>query len=377
MSGSAISHVVVVGGGITGSVHALALARRGVSVTLVEISPVWSGIGHGITIQGNALNAFREVGVLDDVLAIGAPFDQLRMLHADGSLIAEIDTPRTGGADLPATLGALRRDLQAVLCQAVYAAGVTVRLGTTVTGFLEREDGIDVSLADGSELRADLLVGADGIRSSVRRMLGIDVAPSPVGMGIWRVVAPRPAGLDCAEVYYGGLKYKAGYSPISADRCYAYVLEGNLDRRYVGERAAGGELRERAAGYGGHWATIRDGLADDTVVNYQWIESILVTEPWYRGRVVVIGDAVHACPPLIAQGAAMCAEDAVVLAEMLVGGSNLPDTLAAFMARRMPRVGMVLANSMQLATWEMFPQTPGADPGRVVGHTLSALQAPP
>ncbi len=385
MSGSGASHVLVVGGGITGSVLALALARRGVVVTLVESAPVWSGIGHGITIQGNALRALRAVGVLDDVLAVGAPFDTLRLRHADGSLLAEITTPRTGGEDLPATLGALRRDLQAVLCQAVYGAGVDVRLGVRVAELTDRGDHVGAVLTDGTEFVADLVVGADGIRSQTRRMLGIQTLPTPVGMGIWRVVAPRPDEMDCAEVFYGGPKYKAGYSPIGADRCYAYLLEGNLDPSYLGERPAGGQLRERSAGYEGHWATIRDWLEDDTVVNYQWIETVLVPDPWYRGRVVLVGDAVHACPPLIAQGAAMCAEDAVVLAEMLTDGvdqpgriaSDVPAVLAAFMARRMPRVSMVLANSMQLADWEMHPGTPGADPGGITARTLDALRAPP
>jgi 2-polyprenyl-6-methoxyphenol hydroxylase-like FAD-dependent oxidoreductase len=110
-----VSSVLIVGGGITGSVLALALARRGVGVELVEISPEWHGVGHGITVQGNLLAALRNVGVLDEVLARGVPFNQLRMRNADGSLIAEVPTPHTGGEDLPATLGALRSDLQEVL----------------------------------------------------------------------------------------------------------------------------------------------------------------------------------------------------------------------------------------------------------------------
>ena len=136
-------------------------------------------------------------------------------------------------------------------------------------------------------------------------------------MGIWRTVAKRPAEMDCSELYYGGPKYKAGYTPISEDLCYAFLLEENLDRSFVGEGPRGAELKERGQGYGGIWGQVRDSLADDAIVNYQWIEAICVDSPWHRGRTIIIGDAAHACPPLIAQGAAMCAEDAVVLAEML------------------------------------------------------------
>lgn len=220
-----VSSVLVVGGGITGSMLALALARRGVSVDLAEISPQWRGVGHGITVQGNLLAALDKVGVLGAVLGRGVPFNQLRMRQADGTLIAEVPTPHTGGAGLPATLGALRSDLQAVLCEHVYAAGVTVRLGLSVRAIAQDSQRAYVEFTDGSVGSYDLVVGADGIRSAVRAMLGITTAPQPSGMSIWRVVAARPREMDCAELYYGGPRYKAGYSPISADQCYAYLLD--------------------------------------------------------------------------------------------------------------------------------------------------------
>ena len=92
--------VLVVGGGITGSVLSLALAQRGAEVELVEITPQWRGVGHGITVQGNLIAALRKVGVADEVMSRGVPFNYLRMRQADGSLIAEVPTPHTGGSDL-------------------------------------------------------------------------------------------------------------------------------------------------------------------------------------------------------------------------------------------------------------------------------------
>ena len=368
--------VLVVGGGITGSMLTVGLARRGVDVDLAEISRTWTGPAHGITAAGNALRALGQIGVLDDVLALGVPFDLVRLRRADGSLIVELTTPRTGGPGLPATLGSLRSSLQAVLRRAVYASGARVWLGTTVLKIENQPGGARATLSDGTLRRYDLIVGADGIYSGTRRMIGIGAEPAPVGMGIWRVVAPRPPELDCAELYCGGPQFKAGYSPISDKLCYAYVLGRNLDRSMIGERPAGAVMREHGAGYGGTWATIRAGLADDAVVSYQWIESILLEQPWYRGRVIVIGDAAHACPPLIAQGAAQCAEDAVVLAEELTADGDVDAALARFMARRMPRVRMVMENSMTLAEREAHPGTPGADPAAIMSRTLCALQQP-
>jgi len=371
-----VGRVLIVGGGIAGGTLALGLAQRGVEVVLVELRPELGGVGHGITLQGNALKAFHQVGVFDQLAEHGYAFDKLRLRTADGHVIAEIPAPPMGGAEVPPTMGAVRADLADILAGAVVAAGVDVRLGCTVTEIDDHGDSVTATLSDGSTEIVDLLVGADGIRSQVRRMIGIEDEPQPVGMGIWRTVAKRPPEMECSEMYYGGPKYKAGYTPISEDLCYAFLLEGNLDRSYVGERAAGKLLKEHGQGYGGIWGEVRDSLADDAVVNYQWIETICVQSPWFRGRTIIIGDAAHACPPLIAQGAAMCAEDAVVLADMLTSGDAIDAVLPAFMERRFPRVKMVLDNSLQLAEWEIHPDTPGADPGRIMGQTLHALCEP-
>ncbi|MFJ9562275.1 FAD-dependent monooxygenase [Streptomyces fuscichromogenes] len=368
-----VNKVLVVGGGITGSVLCLALAQRGVEVELVEVSPQWFGVGHGITIQGNALKALRSVGVLDRVLDRAVPFDVMRLRRADGGLITELETPHTGGADLPSTAGALRSDLQNALCDAVYAHGVTVRLGLSVRALDQAAGHADVTFTDGSTGRYDLVVGADGINSAMRALIGITTRPRPVGMSIFRVVARRPAEMDCAEVYYGGPRYKAGYSPISDDQCYAYLLDENLDASLIGPRASLDLLRERGAGYGGTWGKILASLPDDTAVDYRWIEAVLVDEDWHRGRAMVIGDAAHACPPLIAQGAAMCMEDAVLLAELVTADEPADRALARFMARRLPRVRMVLDNSLRLADWEIHPDTPGADPARIMSETLACL----
>ena len=193
-----------------------------------------------------------------------------------------------GGPDLPPHDGRGARATSPTSWPTRWSqAGVDVRLGTTVTEIDDHGDSRRrATLSDGSTETVDLLVGADGIRSKVR----VDDRhrrPSrrPVGMGIWRTVAKRPAEMDCSEVYYGGPKYKAGYTPISDDLCYAFLLEENLDRSFVGEGPNGAVLKERGQGYGGIWGEVRDSLADDAVVNYQWIEAICVDAPWYRGRI--------------------------------------------------------------------------------------------
>jgi 2-polyprenyl-6-methoxyphenol hydroxylase-like FAD-dependent oxidoreductase len=111
-------------------------------------------------------------------------------------------------------------------------------------------------------------------------------------------------------------------------------------------------------------------------VSHIQIEWLLVDDPWFRGQAIVIGDAAHACPPLIAQGAAMCAEDAVVLAQLVAGDLPAGQALQAFTRRRIPRVELVVRNSIQLVRWEMGlePYTE-ADVARTMSATLGFLAA--
>jgi 2-polyprenyl-6-methoxyphenol hydroxylase-like FAD-dependent oxidoreductase len=371
-----VSRVLIVGGGITGSVAAAALAQRGAEVDLAEIRTEWTGTGHGITLQGNALRSFQVIGVWEQVLARGYPFDRVRLSRADGSLIAEAPTPPTGGPGLPPTLGSLRSSVQEILSAAVYAAGVRVRLGLTVGDLSTGPSGAEVTFTDGTSGRYDLIVGADGIRSRLRRRLGIRGEPRPTGISIWRILADREPDMTCSELFYEGPRYRAGYSPISAARCYAYLLDEDTPEAGPGSRPPAAVLRERSAGYGGHWGLIRDRIRDDTPVNYQRTESLLAADPWYRDRVIIIGDAVHACPPQIAQGAAMCTEDAIVLAELVTGTDPVEAALKDFMHRRLNRVRMVVESSLKLAAWDIDPDTPGADPAGIMTETLTALQVP-
>ncbi|WP_188187828.1 FAD-dependent monooxygenase [Nonomuraea sp. SYSU D8015] len=345
----AVSNVLVVGAGTAGSALAILLARAGVTVELAEIKPEITTLGSGITLQGNALRVLRDLGVWERVSAAGFAFDSLGLRAPDGTLLAEIPDARTGGPDLPATLGMNRPELAAVLADAVRDAGATTMYGTTVDAVAETGR---VRLSDGTERVYDLVVGADGIRSKVRGLLGIDVAPEPNGMGIWRIHTRRPKEVERTDLTYGGPCFIGGYCPTGPDTMYAYLVERARPREAVGDKVA--HMRALAEGYGGVWAEISAGITDPDRINYTWFEWLLVDRPWNRGRVVLIGDAAHACPPTLAQGAAQCLEDAAVLAELLLAADRLDQELFdAFMDRRHARVKAVVEASLQLARWQL------------------------
>ncbi|GAB2824303.1 FAD-dependent oxidoreductase [Actinocorallia aurea] len=359
--------VLIVGGGVAGSALAVLLARGGVAVEIAEINADVSALGSGITLQGNALRQLRALGVWDAVRAKGFAFDELGIRLPDGTVLAEIPDVRTGGPDLPATLGMNRPELAEILHAAVLEAGVTVRFGTTVDALTDTGDGVDVVFRDGTTGSYDLVVGADGIRSHVRELIGIEARPEPVGMGIWRVHTRRPEGVTRTDLAYGGPCFIAGYCPTSPTEMYAYLVEKARSKEEVAGLDPIAEMRRLAEGYGGEWAEIRADLTEGARVNYTWFEALLVDEPWHRGRVVLVGDAAHACPPTIAQGAAMCLEDAAVLAETLLAGKPLD----GYTERRLPRVRAVVEASVQICAWQLAGEQ-GDVPG-TMGRTSALL----
>jgi 2-polyprenyl-6-methoxyphenol hydroxylase-like FAD-dependent oxidoreductase len=361
---AAVGNVLIVGGGTAGSALAILLARGGVAVDIAEIMPDATALGSGITLQGNALRILRDLGVWERVSASGYAFDVLGLRASDGTLIAEIPDTRTGGPDLPATLGMNRPELAAVLAEAVRDAGATARFGLTVTELDDSGDRVTAHLSDGSTSTYDLVVGADGIRSAVRRLIGIDASPVPTGMGIWRIHTRRPRDVERTDLIYGGPCFIAGYCPTGPDTMYAYLVEKARPRESVADADKPSHMRALAEGYGGAWDVVRADITDPDRINYTWFESLLVDRPWNRGRTVLIGDA--------AQGAAQCLEDAAVLAELLLGADRLDQSLFdAFMDRRYERAKAVVEASVQLGEWQLNP-SPDADVRGLMGR-ISAI----
>ncbi|WP_416980203.1 FAD-dependent oxidoreductase [Streptomyces sp. T028] len=382
MADSQNTRVLVIGGGTSGNALTVLLRRAGIAVDLIEASPDWkAAAGSGITLQGNALRVLREVGVLDDVEKDGYAAEGVAVLAPDGTVLHAHDELRTGGDDLPAHIGMQRPRLQQLLIGVVGASGADVRLGTTATAFAQDDEGVDVTFSDGTTGRYALVVGADGLGSATRRMIGVTDTPEPTGMGIWRAPAPRPAGVRRTEMIYGGRCFIAGYCPTSEDTVYTYLVEPARDRATLDPAGLADDMRALCENYGGAWPELRSAFTDPSVVNYTWFDRLLVEGPWHRGRVVLVGDAAHCCPPTFAQGAAMSLEDVQVLAELLTGldrwdAEALDRLLTDYHARRLPRVRMVVDASVQLAQWLLEGRRDADVPG-LMRRTLTALKELP
>lgn len=370
--------ILVVGGGISGLTLGIALRQRGIEVDLVELRPdLTQDAGVGLSLQGNSLAALARIGVAEHCIRSGVPADHIVLHTPDGKVLANQQIVPMGGPEFPGTVGISRNSLHAILLQAARDASVNLRLGETVHFFASDSGGVTVRLAGGEEGRYDLMVGADGAYSSIRSKLLPDLTPAPCGQAVWRVGVPRPVDTVTTELYVGGPFGVVGICPISTDKAYIYIVEAAQARTRYAEAELAKVMIEKLTNYTA--PHIRESVAHlprSAGISYRPLEWLLLPEPWHRGRVLLIGDAAHCNPPVLAQGAAMGIEDAVVLAEVLSVGDSTEASLAQFNRRRFPRASLVVNNSVQLCEWEVKHTVSPQQIGRLMSASQQALSRP-
>ena len=347
-----VRKVLIVGAGIGGLGAGAALAQRGVEVDIVEIKPEPNVYGVGINQPANSLRALQAIGVLDEVRDVGFEFDCTKFHDHRGDLVVEVPS-KLGGDGVPANTGLTRRDLHDILIGAADRSGARTIYGTTLSDVDDADGSARVTLSDGREAEYDLVVAFDGINSALRRRLfGDAYDPVYTGFGVWRVTVPRPEDITYCALYQAP-GAKAGHIPLSPELMYLLLVHpephhARFDRsRYVEM------LRERLAPFEGVVGDIRENLREGDDVVYSPLSEVMLPAPWFKGRVLLCGDAAHACTPHTTQGAAMALEDAVVLPQELEADRPLKESLRAFGERRYPRAKFVQDVSRGILNAEM------------------------
>lgn len=370
-----MQRILVIGGGFSGMSAAILLAQAGHRVDLVELDAGWRSYGAGISLNGAIFRVFDRLGILPAFRAQGAMTDGVEIRGPADQVFARIPTPSLlPGA--PGTGGVMRPALARILADRTRAAGVRVRLGLTFGGIDPGSAVARVSFTDGTAADYDLVIGADGLYSAARAALFPD-APRPryIGQAVWRAVLPRPAHLPTVAMWMGrGLK--VGVNHVSATHSYLFLTEDRPANDHVPQDTQVETLRGLLRQFPSPTIqAIAAGLTEDSQVVYRPLEQLLLPRPWHRGRVVLIGDAVHATTPHLASGAMIGMEDALVLAEELAR-APIPQALAAFEARRWERCRMVVENSGRLAEIEQGHGTP-EEHQQLMGRSLGALAQMP
>jgi 2-polyprenyl-6-methoxyphenol hydroxylase-like FAD-dependent oxidoreductase len=318
-----------------------------VEVVLIEQRPALSVPGVGLGQPANALRVYDSLGVLDEILATGFIYDRMHIFDPNRQLIAEHKF-LLGDDSIPAFCALSRFQLNKILLAAAERAGVQVRLGVTVSEIGEDKDCVDVCFSTGQRESFDLLAGFDGIRSTTRlHLVGTAFVPRPSGYGAWRVQVPRPDYVRGME-FLQGIGSKTGAMPLDNDIMYLFHIRPEAADADFAQQDYARLFKERLAQYGSYAAEVSASLNSSSDIVYSPIELLLLPWPWFRGRVVVGGDAAHTFPPHLTQGAAMAAEDAFVLErEVLADDGPVEARLMRYSKKRYARCAFVYTFARQ------------------------------
>src|SRR4051794_37440372 len=372
---AAVRRVLVIGGGPAGMTAAIALGQAGIESLVGEREDRARPVGVGLALQNSPLRALHQLGLLEPVVDRSFHHEAVNLCAPDGTVMHRVVTePLVPGT--PSFVALPRATLADVLEEALTATpGAEIRYGTTFTALRDEGDQVAADLSDDTTERFDLVVGADGLHSAVREQCFPD-APRPrrARQVIWRGSAPRPPEADRYYLHDLGAAGRAGVVPIAEDEVYVWMLhrDDGAPRPPAEERLE--RFRERLAPFGVVLPAVAAVLRPD--VDYRSLQALLVPAPWYRGRIVLVGDAAHATTPHIAYGAGIAIEDSVVLAEELSRNDSVEAALEAFMQRRFDRCRLVVETSWQLSEWEVDPPEDRSRPQQLIGRALGALSQP-
>jgi 2-polyprenyl-6-methoxyphenol hydroxylase-like FAD-dependent oxidoreductase len=242
-----------------------------------------------------------------------------------------------------------------------------LRSGLGVRGVSPAGDGVAVRLSDGTDRTADYVVGADGVWSRTRELLGLGGDPWYTGQMVWRALVERPEW--AAEVHtFAGPTGTTGIIPISDDQAYVFLTESLPIPGELPEAGLATRMRELLTPYGGRFAKVRDGITDPGRVVRRPVQALFVDGPWHAGRGVIVGDAAHAPSPQMVSGAALAIEDAVVLAEEISLRDDLTEAFTAYENRRRERARMLVETSLEIGRQERQGNREAVPRLMMVGH---------
>ncbi|RPK32140.1 FAD-dependent monooxygenase [Streptomyces sp. ADI93-02] len=325
--------ILIIGAGISGLALTKALLDRGFPVDVVERRPAaGQALGAGLYLPANAVRTLQGIGVANEVAERAEPVTRQLLQDHRGHPLAEFEVNRIWGEVGPC-LAITRAELHDVLRTAV--GDTTLRHDREVSSVA---DNGNVTFTDGASSTYDLVVGADGIDSAVRRTLFGGPEPRFLGQLCWRFIADdttTPALTDwTARLGSKGRTFLT--VRLSADRVYCYA-----DINSTVTTAPPGDWRELFADFGGPVPHLLEQGADAYFAALHESENTA----WARPGAVLIGDAAHAFSPSMAQGGAMALEDALVLAETLATETDVNTALTKFQTRRADRVAWVVTQN--------------------------------
>ena len=339
---------MIVGAGIGGLSAAIAMQRRGMPVQLYEAASALSPVGAGIVLPPNAMNILERYGLAEQVRGHGAPIESFVMLDRHGRTISKIAARYTQNRGTHQAVAIHRGRLQQVLLDALRPN--TLFTGKTLVQTSTHADRAEAIFSDGTKASSEFMVGADGIRSAVRKLLFPASTLRYSGQTCWRGVAALTLPVQWINQFteIWGVGGVFGFAPISETQVYWYatqkvVADGSDDTDHIKQMLTDtyASLLEPIAALIAHTEVthiIRNDLID-----------LAPLKSWARGRAVLIGDAAHAVLPNLGQGGAQAIEDSWVLGEMLASSKSCEEAFMRYQKMRLARARKIAGISRNLA----------------------------
>jgi 2-polyprenyl-6-methoxyphenol hydroxylase-like FAD-dependent oxidoreductase len=343
---------VIIGGGIGGLTTAVALARRGLTAEIYEQAPVLEEIGAGVGLWSNALSALESIGLSAKVAKLAVQVARQGIKRSDGAWLmcipAEVMAERWGAG----LVLVHRAELQQLLAAELDPA--TIHLGARCTEVAANGQGVIARFADGREVRADVLVGADGVHSAVRAAL---FGPSSLrhrGYTCVRSITPAgsvPLPRDGSESWGRGARF--GLGPTSGERIIWYAT-WNVPAGADGDIDTARRVRELFGTWHDPIPAIVAATPESALIRND-IYDCWPARTWVRGRVALLGDAIHPMTPDLAQGACQAIVDATALAACLSGSADPRAALRDYQQRRWRNAAaatLIARNTGTMGQWK-------------------------
>ncbi len=365
--------ICVVGAGIAGLACALAAARQGLAVQLVDEAAVPRNLPASIDVVPGMLRDLAALGVADDCVRVGFAYHGIDVLDRQGRRLFELPTARLAGPRWPAALGIAHGELHALLERAARRCGAELLRGDRVETIEANGGRARVALAGGLRLEADIVLLATGARSPLRATLFPAARPvEPLGQ-VWHyALVQRPQRLDRPLIAMGGPGHRAMLLPVQHGTAGIAVTE---PASAPGSEPPVAQLRRALQVFAPAVSVLAAQLRDDTPVATRPVLSGVLDGPWHRGPVLAVGDGAHALPPHFGQAAAQSVEDARVLADLLAAPPDRDTLFRAFEQRRSARARQVHEIASTAARWDLQPDG-AADLGQLMQRLMHTVAQP-